>query len=445
MPRNTRPEADQALAELRRILVGPELDVAQRVERVEHRVADPRMRSEDVSQVLPQALLARKEDPALAHALEKPVSTAIGKAVRRDPRPLVEAIFPVIGPAIRRSIAQAIRQMVQQFNAALENSLSPRSLLWRLEARRTGRSFAEVVLLKTLVYRVEQVFLIRRECGLLLRHLTAPDVEARDANMVSAMLTAIQDFVRDSFSASPEDAVEALQVGEFTVWVAQGRRAVVAAVIRGSPPQDLRRRLQDAVDTVERDLATELQEFDGDPAPFEACDSALEACMGQATARRRSELIPLLVFFGLLALVLWAGYAYFESRVEHNRWEAFLERVDAEPGLVVTASGYTDGAYYLRGLRDPLARDPSELLGNLEPGTVRTTWELYVALDPALVLRRVTATLEPPAAVTLRLDGTTLVATGEAPAAWAARLRRDGPLLAGIGRVDTSGLTEVPR
>ena len=445
MPRDARPDADQALDELRRILVGPELDVAQRVEQVEHRIDDPRTRSEDVSQVLPQALLARKDDPALAHAMEKPVAAAIGKTVRRDPKPLVEAIFPVIGPAIRRSIAHAMRQMVEQFNAALENSLSPKSLLWRLEARRTGRSFAEVVLLKTLVYRVEQVFLIRRESGILLRHVTAPDVEARDANLVSAMLTATQDFVRDSFSAGPEDAVETLQVGEFAVWVAQGRQAVVAAVIRGSPPAELRKGLQEAVDTVERDMATELGDFDGDTAPFEACEPALEACLGQATARKKSSLLPALVFALALAGVLWMGYGFLEGLVAQRRWEAYLERIEEEPGLVVTASGKRDGRFFLRGLRDPLARDPADLLGDLDAGTIAVNWELYVALDPALVLKRVVQAMEPPSTARLRLDGTVLIVTGEAPAAWSRRLERDGPLLPGVTRVDTSGLAEVER
>ena len=57
----------------------------------------------------------------------------------------------------------------------------PRSLKWRFEAWRTGRPFAEIVLLKTLVYRVDQVFLIHKETGLLLQHVVADEVRAKDA------------------------------------------------------------------------------------------------------------------------------------------------------------------------------------------------------------------------------------------------------------------------
>lgn len=69
---------------------------------------------------------------------------------------------------------------------------------------RTGASFAEVVLRHTLLYRVEQVFLVHRESGLLLHHLTAQSIAAQAPDMVAGMLTAIQDFARDSFQVAQE-------------------------------------------------------------------------------------------------------------------------------------------------------------------------------------------------------------------------------------------------
>ena len=85
-------------------------------------------------------------------------------------------------------------------NQTLGRSFSAQGLKWRLEAWRTGKALREVVLLRTLVYRVEQVFLIHRETGLLLQHVSAgPRRASQDADMVSGMLTAIRDFVQDSF------------------------------------------------------------------------------------------------------------------------------------------------------------------------------------------------------------------------------------------------------
>jgi hypothetical protein len=66
--------------------------------------------------------------------------------------------------------------MMQSFNQTIDHSLSFKGLAWRIEAWRTGRPFAEVVLLHTLRFRVEQLFLIHRDTGLfsITSHRTPP-------------------------------------------------------------------------------------------------------------------------------------------------------------------------------------------------------------------------------------------------------------------------------
>ena len=66
-----------------------------------------------------------------------------------------------------------------------------RALRWRLEALTSERSFAEIVVLRTFVFRVRHVFLIHRETGLRLQHAAAPGAESLDPDMVSSMLSAV--------------------------------------------------------------------------------------------------------------------------------------------------------------------------------------------------------------------------------------------------------------
>ena len=49
--------------------------------------------------------------------------------------------------------------------------------------------FSEVVLKHTLLYRVDEVFLIQRESGLLIEQASHPDVIMQDRDTVSAILT----------------------------------------------------------------------------------------------------------------------------------------------------------------------------------------------------------------------------------------------------------------
>src|SRR5262249_51651873 len=174
-----------AMAELRRLLVEPE---QVQINNLLERLNNPRVRAREMSRLLSEAIKLRAaQDDSLTEALAPTVVTAFHSSVKKDPRPVAEAISPLMGPAIRRAISTALNAMIQTFDQALKHSLSLRGLKWRIEAWRTGKSFAEVVLLRTLVYRVEQVFLIHKRSGLSLQHLAASSVETQDADIVSGM------------------------------------------------------------------------------------------------------------------------------------------------------------------------------------------------------------------------------------------------------------------
>lgn len=158
------------------------------------------------------------------------------------------------------------------------------TLKWRLEARRTGKSFADVVLLHTLLYRVEQIFLIHRETGLVLQHVTAGGSAAPEPEMVSGMLTALQDFVSDSFSSNHGDQLETVQVGELAVWIEPGPQAVLAGVIRGEAPPDLRAMFREQLERIHLEFNGALTEFDGDMTPFAATSPLLADCLHQEYA-----------------------------------------------------------------------------------------------------------------------------------------------------------------
>jgi OOP family OmpA-OmpF porin len=110
-----------------------------------------------------------------------------------------------LGPAIRKAITEAIAGLVAGINRALDESLSARGLAWRWEAWRSGVPYPQIVMKHALVYRVEQVYLIHAETGLLLAHVTAPDLAAPDADVISGV-TAIRDFVGDALERAPAAA-----------------------------------------------------------------------------------------------------------------------------------------------------------------------------------------------------------------------------------------------
>jgi OOP family OmpA-OmpF porin len=433
------PSAPDGLDQLRDILVAPERDA---IEALRHQIDDPAFGVRHLAQALPDALARSSDDRRLADALQPPVEAAITASIRRNPKPLADALFPVMGPAIRKAIAHTLSGMLESLNRTLEHSVSLRALQWRVTAWRTGKPFAEIVLLNTLVYRVEQVFLIHAQTGLLLHHVTADAVSAQDADMVSGMLTAIRDFARDSFGGRAEDTLDTFRVGELSGIIEQGPHAYIAAVVRGARPPDLRHTLQRALETIHLQQTADFEQFTGDASRFDDVRPVLQECLesqyrgADAPVSRRKWWMAL----GIAAAVLaaWLGDRWFQQR----RFDAYLEALRAQPGVVVVDARRAGGRFVVSGLRDPLAVDPASLVAasGLAPDRVEGRWQLYQALDARLAVPRAVAVLQPPPGVSFTLRGDTLAATGEASTVWVREASLLARTLPGIRQFDPSGL-----
>ncbi|MBX3746527.1 MAG: OmpA family protein [Verrucomicrobiae bacterium] len=432
------------LDELRGILLQAERG---RLAVIERRLADPAAREEDVSDVLAGAVgRSAVRDGRLAEALRGPVETALRASVRRDPGVLAAAVYPVLGPAIRRAIGEALRRLLESFTHALDHSLSWQGLCWRWEAWTTGRRYAEVVLYRTLVYRVEQVFLIHRGTGLLLLHEAAPGVEGGDEDLISGMLTAVRDFVRDSFAMGPADGLHAIHVGDFNLWIEEGPHAVLAVAIRGQAPGSLRERLRLTLEEAHRQRGEELAAFSGDAAGFERLRPELEGCLEARYVGRGRRGVPWRALGVALGLAGMAGYWGWSEWGARRRAGTLVDAVRAEPGMHVTGAEWARGRFQVRGWRDPLAREPAELArsAGMREGEVEWHLDPYLAIEPEWIVRRARARLSPPEGVELGWSGGVLQVGGEVPASWWDEVRTLARLLPGVDSVELRGRVVGP-
>jgi OOP family OmpA-OmpF porin len=419
--------------------------------RLQQKFDDPREFADAVGAVLPAAFaLAATEGDRLGQSIAPTVERATQASIQKNPGKMVDILYPVMGPAIRKAIAETLEGTLQSLNQALKHSLSWRGLKWRIEAWRSGSTFADVVMRHTAVFSVEHLFLVHRKTGLLLAHVARDDATTRDPQLVSAMLSAIQDFVRDSFDESGSGgtsgrSIDSLRLGDLLLWCEEGPSAFLAAVIHGNPPAVLRTRLGDTLGSIHDQWRSALDEFQGDTAPFEEAAKLMRPCLISQVAETHKKKSPLLWLIPL-ALLIALGYWIGERVIEGRRVDAYVAALQEQPGIVVTAAERRDGKWWVSGLRDPLATQPETLLAQarLDPARIVGRWEPYQALHPAIMLKRLQASLNPPATVSLSQDASGIRATGSAPQRWMERARAFALTLpAGAPTVDLSALQDV--
>jgi OOP family OmpA-OmpF porin len=469
-----RPDDETELGRLRRLLIDREMAQLSYMSSV---LTEPGNHAQALSQVITEAILLRsRKDDKLNTVLGPTVEKIVSASVRRNPETLANNIFPVIGPAIRRSISETFSSMLQNFNSTLEMSLSLQGLKWRLEALRVRKPFSEIVLLHTLLYHVEEIYLIHAESGIVLDHLVSEGGESRDSDLVAGMFTAIQEFIKDSFSTGRGENLDNLRFGERAIFLRRADPVYMACVVRGNPPASLAQDLQQALELVVVDCAEDLENFDGNTEAFKKCRRYFEDFLTvryQDASKKLPWLmrvLPLAVAI-LVALALVSSFLSgrserrfqdllggVESRLEEGRrriaeadrrhFERGLDLLRQEPGLVVTHVGPAeDGRLGVVVLHDNLARDPTEILageGRLDPGRFTVTSRPYVSLDEAIVDQRLGNAIKPLPTVKMDFNGQTglLSLSGSAPMGWILATREKALTIPGVQQLDTSMLTD---
>lgn len=376
----------------------------------------------------------------LADAIEPVLEQALRSSIRNNPRVLAE----LLAPAIRICVATAVRDRVESLSRFLRDCFSPKALVLRLEAWRTGRSYAEARRLASLVHLVEHVLLIHRRTRLLLARVQDPAVPERGNLIVSGVLTSIQDLVEQSCNSHGDGARRTMDSGEFTVWLDQARHTSLAVVVRGVPPAALRSRMAAVLAAIEQRHARDLASFEGDTHPFDRCRPLLEECLSaEYRALEKPGRAPLWIAAGVLGAL--ALFWLFTMVRASNQLSSAAGRLRAEPGIVVVSAERSGGRLRIAGLRDPLAEDPSRILARsgVDPAKVDATWRAYWSLDPAIAAKRAALALRPPATVTLSASDGVLEMRGTAPHAWIAGALKSATSLPGVDRVRIAALDDA--
>jgi len=108
---------------------------------------------------------------------------------------------------------------------------------------------------------IEDIFLLHRS-GLLLKHYTRRLRPNVDSDVLSGMLVAVQEFIKDSFKGE-KGMLKEIRFGELRIVVMEGKWTIVACLVRGEKVMDVQPQIAAALADVESKYADLLMNWDG--------------------------------------------------------------------------------------------------------------------------------------------------------------------------------------
>jgi hypothetical protein len=109
---------------------------------------------------------------------------------------------------------------------------------------------------------VDEVFLMT-PTGMLLKHYTRRLRPDQDQDIMAGMLTAVQNFVRDSFDEAGGKLNE-IKFENYDILISHSKNVVIAAIISTKKPERLRLQLKIATDDLEKQYGEKISHWSGD-------------------------------------------------------------------------------------------------------------------------------------------------------------------------------------
>lgn len=219
-----------------------------------------------------------QDEEALVNTITPVIAGAIRTNISESRDEMIDALYPIMGRLVQRSVMEAMRDLAQRIDQQMRRTLDFQSLWRRFQARLRGVSDAEMTMRTALPIQVDEIFLIHKETGLLLLHLSKhasknPDPnddvgKMDDSDIISGMLTAINEFTEDAFGRKDEEALNEIQYGGRSILLERAHLVYIAVVIDGFESSDFRNQMRETMIAIEHRHAAALRRYDGDASRF---------------------------------------------------------------------------------------------------------------------------------------------------------------------------------
>lgn len=262
-----------------------------------------------IDKIIDRKIIHSKSE--LTQSISPILGPAIKNQIAESKDEIIDALFPIIGEIIKKAVAEKVKEVYQSLNAKIEATLQKGIFSKLIKSKISGVSANDLILQDAFPFALKEIFLIHEKSGILISHISASESnKSLDADLISGMLTAIKNFVSESFvNESGNQNLYEIQYGESKIILERGRYSYLAAVILGQEPVNFRENLTDVNNDIHKNFYKKLRDFDGEINKLENIDSPIKDLFATANkneiVKSETKNPPLLLYaFGLLLAIV---------------------------------------------------------------------------------------------------------------------------------------------
>lgn len=308
--------------------------------------------SEHLAQIIAKS--ARYNSAELSLSLQRIIGPAISKEIASNRDTMVDTFYPILGGMISKYVSQAIKEMMENINAKIENGLSFDKYKRKIKSKFTGVSETELLLDESDTTLISSLFVIEKESGMLIVEAQLQENAIHDPYMVASMASAIKDFINDWVHNNDKtNEIQVLSYGSATLYIESAGSVYIIAFLDAEPNQELRSSINTFFASIVKQYALFFQSFDGDDSAQEIGELG-DKMRGYLNTQhiashssiKRSTRNPskyLLIIFAV-SVFTYLGYATKEAYIEYQ----LEKKIENDTGYKIEIE-HEDGSTRLSG------------------------------------------------------------------------------------------------
>lgn len=410
---------------LKTLLLKEELEL---LDNLKQKLLSKQQFTKEVSKVLSDAIKrAEKQDKQLERSLAGPIKRGVSNAFADNKETIINSLLPIMGQLIRKTVTNSIKQFVADINRTLELGFSAKALKWRWQSIRSGESFAEIVFHNTIRYQITEMFVINHENGLLIQHVGSHSGDIlKDNDALSAMLTALQDFIGDSVQ-STGSGLSSIEISDKQFIITTGPKIYLAAVIKGSPTERLKQKLQELVENIHSDYSNLI----ADETQYQNNIEFSDYLQNHLVTKNISDAAQPVNWkpWALGFFLIICGLIYWNYERNHQ-YQKVTQLSQSIPGFYLQNIERKGGKFIVSGLADPVSN-----LSNLKQANIELKTKPFISLDTEIIEKRIEERLMNFPSIKYSFSNQVLVIDGEMKEVYIDRFLNNLTNIAGVNKI----------